>query len=122
MPTGGKVFEHYLDLMAKWSTHKLWRKHLDDHKHNDDHKMDAPTWERILKKERGPFMGFVLMATANIGNNGKTQLFYHTFNAKFHGLSRPGVDMLARYGYAMKNSLFDETEVKVYTAAVAKNR
>ncbi len=118
VPNGGRIFELYLDLMSSWSSHKIWRSYLaEDFKEDVPPKLDAPRWERILKKERGPFMGFILMATCNIGNKAKEQRFYTTFLAKFYGLSRMGVEALAHFGYLMKTTLYDETVTKVLTTA-----
>jgi hypothetical protein len=61
----------------------------------------------MLERDGGCFHGFVLMAVGNVGNNGKRQLYYPTFSARFHGLSRQGVQLMSHFGVLMNISTYD---------------
>ena len=58
--------------------------------------------EYFVKSERCDFHGWAIKAIANIGNTGKHQLFFVTFVAKYHGLSRLGAEILSSYGFGTK--------------------
>ena len=45
---------------------------------------------------------------AQLSAQGRHQLFYHTENAAFHGLSRAGIHNLAALGMMMKLGTYDD--------------
>ena len=54
------------------------------------------------------FAGWLLLHIANIGSNGREQMFYMTFAMHYHGLSRQGIDMLGKYGFSTNLTRFDD--------------
>lgn len=54
------------------------------------------------------FAGWLLLHLGNVGSNGRDQLFYLTLVAHYHGLSRNGIDLLSRFGYATNLKRFDD--------------
>jgi hypothetical protein len=107
VPTGGKVFEMYLDFASSWKAHDLWKGFLK----NVDVLGNMITlteaeMDNLVDIERNKFHGFCLLMTSFVSNN-RNQLFYHTLALKFHGLSRMGNHMLAQIGFSMKPSSFD---------------
>ena len=54
------------------------------------------------------FAGWLLLHIANIGTNGREQMFYMTFAMHYHGLSRQGIDMLGKYGFSTNLTRFDD--------------
>jgi hypothetical protein len=76
----------------------------------------------ILLREKVKFHGFVLSAVHNIGNAGKGQMFFLSFTARFHGLSNMGQDIISRYGFMMKPTMFVQERVQTLTDYDEKTR
>ena len=57
------------------------------------------------------------MGCSGIGNLGKKQQFYSTFVSHFHGLSRMGCEMLSKYGYTMKRTMYDNMKAQAVLIA-----
>jgi hypothetical protein len=98
----------FIENMGSYTSHRSLQKHKTQRAAAgvlvpmaDDEQAD------LVKRERGPFHGYVLCATTNIGNASKPQAFYTTFAARYHGLSRTGVELLAFFGYAMPPTNYD---------------
>lgn len=100
---GGALFELWVDLMGSYTSHRQLKTHKRD---QADQFLPAAIEEAILLREKVKFHGFVLMAIHNIGNTGKGQMFFLSFTARFHGLSNMGQDIISRYGFMMKPTLF----------------
>lgn len=105
--TGGMLFEMYLDGMSSWSAHKMWKK-IKGSVGARGVPLDIGEQDYLIRSERGEFHGFVIKSCANIGNNGKRQLFFPTFVARYHGLSRMGSQMMSHYGFNMTKSNYDK--------------
>ena len=113
VPRGSLLFEHFIDIMGSWSTQermKAHRKAMSDDPAVET--MSDVVFAKIWSSERGAFVGFVLQAVGNIGTVGHNQLFYNTFCARFHGLSRQGVAILASHGYMLPITTYDRHEKK----------
>ena len=111
---GGKLFELFLDTMASWSSAKTW----EAHKRavvvaGADFFLEDEQMAKIVNREKGPFMGFVLLGTNNVARKRGKQVFFNTLLARFHGLSRTGVDTLAHYGFMMKLRTYDRMEAEI---------
>ena len=119
MPRGGRIFELYLELMASWKSHTAYRKFLVS---KADGEMDAELFDTIVSKERGPFHGFVILACGNICRAARRQRFWLTFVARFHGLARGGVRLLAHYGFLIKQTTYDKMESIILLEQNEKNR
>jgi hypothetical protein len=76
----------------------------------------------IVERDGGCYHGFVLMAIGNLGNNGKRQLYYPTFCARFHGLSRQGVQLMSHFGGLMSITTYDRHKKDFLVAIRAENR
>lgn len=106
--TGGRLFEGYLDGMSSWATHKRWKDISRNFDPNEIDNMDLQDVQNeIVERERGTFHGFVITSCANIGNKGQRQLFFHTFIARYHGLSRSGCETLSKFGLTMRRTSYD---------------
>ena len=97
----------YLDGQSGFANHERWKwlnRQLDELGFplpaTEDHQ------EQMLTRDKLAFHGWVMWAIANVGYNGRDQLFFHTFFARYHGLSRSGSDMLARFGYCMPRTRY----------------
>jgi hypothetical protein len=99
----GTLFEMWLDLMGSYTSHRQLKAHLRD---EEDEFLPAAIEDAILLREKVKFHGFVISAIHNIGNTGKGQMFFLSFTARFHGLSNTGQDIISRYGFMMKPTLF----------------
>jgi hypothetical protein len=76
---------------------------------------------QMVERDGGCFHGFVLMGVGNVGNNGKRQLYYPTFSARFHGLSRQGVQLMSHFGGMMSISTYDRHQAQFLTTIRAMN-
>ena len=107
VPGGGRLFEMYLEMMGSSESYKQYRSWL---RRNNDGVMDVAGYNAILKRERGSFHGFVITACGNISTKLRRQRFYLTFVARYHGLSRKGIELLAHFGLLVKMSTYDAME------------
>ena len=97
----------YLEMMGSSESYKLYRSWV---RRNTDGVMDVGGYNAILKRERGSFHGFVITACGNISTKLRRQRFYLTFVARYHGLSRKGIELLAHFGLLVKMSTYDAME------------
>jgi hypothetical protein len=99
----GSLFDMWLDLMGSYTSHRQIKSHQRE---NDFVKLPADVQQEILLREKVKFHGFILSAIHNMGNKGKGQMFFLSFTARFHGLSNMGQDIISRYGFMMKPTMF----------------
>jgi hypothetical protein len=104
--TGGLLFELYLVSLASRKSHKVWNKIQNAIARNPDTVVSLADQNEIIDREQTQFHGFVLLGCSSIGRNGKKQMFYSTFIARYHGLSRMGAEMLAKYGFNMSRTMY----------------
>ena len=104
--TGGRLFEKWLTTLASHQSHKMWKKIQRAVIDNPDTVVSLERQNAIMDREQTNFHGFVLLACNSIGRKGKRQLFYATFIARYHGLSRMGAEILAKYGYTMSRTMY----------------
>ena len=104
--TGGLLFEYYLVANGSWKSNKTWKAICRQAVEDCHFELDPDIQQQILKAESSKFHGYVLMGCNSIGNLGKKQHFYATFVSHFHGLSRMGSELLAKYGYCMSKSSY----------------
>lgn len=123
VPSGGHLFYHFMINYASWFTWEIWKAH------KRENGLTAPQtpfseerWEAIRNKEGGAFHGFVLSVTRNVVKQARKQLFFTTFAARFHGLSRQGCELLAGFGWMMKARHYDSQETKAVSRAMAETR
>jgi len=112
VPTGGKVLETFLETMSGPKSHKTWCDHLKSVEEHGIHVMEPAIFKPLVKREKGKWHGFVLLATANIKPKSRKQSFLVTFSARYHGLSRMGIRVLGYCGMLMKLSQYDTWELK----------
>jgi hypothetical protein len=78
-------------------------------------------FDQMSDRDGGIFHGFVLIGVGNVGNNGKRQLYYPTFSARFHGLSRQGVQLMSHFGGMMSISTYDRHQAVFLKTIQTKN-
>ena len=109
MRTGGKVFEHYLSVFASYASHRAWISHLTKVEAGERHDLLPHDEEKqIIKRERSKFHGWIMSSCNSIGNMGKKQLFFSSFVARYHGLSRGGLEILAQFGFASSKTMYGD--------------
>ena len=106
VPLGGFLFEYFLWTASGYSVFRLFQS-VVAHTGNDqaiplDHQTE------FMQGSGASFAGWLLLHLGNIGSNGRDQLFYLTLVAHYHGLSRNGIDLLSRFGYATNLKRFDD--------------
>jgi hypothetical protein len=94
----------YLEAMGSWKSNKEVRRYTRE---NPGQRLSHQLESVVLNCERNSFFGWVLSSISNIGNKGKTQLFYLSFTARFHGLSIMGQSILASHGFMMKVTMYN---------------
>ena len=114
VPTGGAAFESFLEIMGSdTSVCKLHRHKQRCKDKNTLELMPEFDFEQILERDGGIFHGFVLLGVGNIGRKGKNQLYFPTFSARFHGLSRQGVQIQSHFGGVLSISTYDRFQKKL---------
>ena len=108
VPRGGFLFEYYLLTASGYSDNRTFRQAIHRVTQNGDEWIGAPDEEYLINATGAKFAGWLLFHVSNIGTNGREQLFYLTFAAKYHGLSRQGIDVLSKYGFATNMTRFDD--------------
>jgi hypothetical protein len=74
-------------------------------------------FQLIVDKCKSQFHGWVLLHANSVGCSGRNQMFYVTFVAHYHGLSRDGIDLCAKFGYGVNLNKFD-TDRKMHTELI----
>lgn len=109
VPFGGALFEAYVLIFGSWKSHnqlKALKAQSDDSE--DDGAFDLAAAQEILQREKLHFLGFVLFVTSRIRTGCRDQMFYYTYNATYHGMSRQGVRVQSKLGFMMPLSSFDK--------------
>jgi hypothetical protein len=119
--TGGYLFELYLGNFAGFTSYNLWLRWFAAHC-TDRSLPSAEAVEKVVVRERGGFHGWVLKSVSSIGNTGKRQMFFTTFVARYFGLSRMGVSVLANFGFATSQSQYDTIKRETLVQARAETR
>ena len=108
--------------MGSWTTHKLLgSKRAESAREGEIVPLSDDEFEQVWARERKCFLGFILMSTGNIGSTGKSQMFFPTFAARFHGLSRQGTSCLAAHGFLLPIASYDRQE-KLFLEELADKR
>jgi hypothetical protein len=124
VPSGGRLFYHFILNYGSWYTWQIWKAHKKENGQQaaPETPFSEQRWEAVRHKEGGAFHGFVLSVTRNVVKQARKQLFFTTFAARFHGLSRQGCELLAGFGWMMKARHYDSQEQKAVSRAVDETR
>lgn len=121
MRCGGAVFEHYLSIFSSYTSHRVWRAHLTGITAGLKHDLISLADEnQIVTRERSKFHGWIMSSCNSIGNFGKKQLFFSSFVARYHGLSRSGQDILAKFGYATSKTMHGDLHREQFELSTEK--
>ena len=105
VPTGGKLFEEFgLTICSD----ECYRNMMNAIASNDD-EITMEQFNTLFEEEKYYFHGHCLSVCSRMNKQCQKQMYYHTLNANFHGLSRSGIQRLGRFGLTMKLSTFDDT-------------
>ena len=118
--SGGLLLHMYLNFASTPKTFKWWKTRR--RKRGRDRELiplNAIDMETLLKDNSSYFHGFVLQSLHMSGYN-RSQLFYPTFAAACHGLSKMGMDMLAGYGYCSPHTSYQRQRTEL--CELAKNK
>lgn len=102
MESGGFLMEYYLHTTSSYSVFREYKKYLK-----------APTFQKhslfetILDKCITRFVSWLIYHVASIGSAGRSQLFYYTLLYEFFGLSRQGINMCYKFGFAVSTDMHD---------------
>ena len=119
--SGGKVFEDYVKLCGSWSSFEALKVvHLQLADEDMPDEPNADICNKILEDESSFFHGYILHVCAKVSTQGRRQLFWSTWNATFHGLSRMGLFLQAQLGFMTKPSTFDTQRKKEHDQSTEK--
>jgi hypothetical protein len=104
VPAGGRLFETFLEMMGTPESYKSYRMCC---RNGNNSLMTDAEYATVLRREKGSFHGFVITACGNISTKLRRQRFYITFVARYHGLSRKGIELLGHFGLLVKITTFD---------------
>lgn len=120
---GGQLLEHYMEGLSGFVSHQEWIALKASVKRDGVAGMlTNEAEEALIKREVGAFHGFVMKSCAGIGNTGKRQLFWTTFVARYHGLSRMGTELLSHYDFTTARTQYQAMKQEVLKQARAKTR
>ena len=120
---GGKIFETFVLLLGRTSSYESMKKlHRANRGEVVDIEANKLAFQNILKKESFRFHGFMLFALAGLHKGCRSQQFFSTTSAKFHGLSRNGMLVQSQLGYMMKPTMFDSMTKMAVEKARSKVR
>lgn len=122
VPECGKLFEWYMDVCAPYAQNRKWNKILNDAEAGDGFPIEPIVQQDIKVSNANGFIGWCLYHVSSIGSASRRQMFYHTFVATYFGLSREGIDMLSRYGFAQALRTFDDTRDDIRVVNNTKTR
>ena len=125
--TGGRLFEYYLSFHAPYEAHNKWmdikgRNHPDYGGEDRDDIASSEEQEELLEKTQRKFHGFLISSVSTIGNNGKRQMFFHTFMAKYCGLSNSGSEAMSQLGFTMKRTSYIRCRHEVLQQALEQTK
>ena len=101
---GGYLFEYFIDHNASQHYMRMYRDCLN----KENGKIGQESTKTVVRCLGYKFLGFVCMILNISGNSAREQMFFSTYAARYHGLSRSGVNMLAAIGNMMPMSTLDD--------------
>ena len=104
--TGGLLLEAYILLMGTTEINKEFKRRKKFR--NEDGNIQpysADEMARVIAAEGNRFHGYMLLGV-QISGKARRQLFYPTFAASAHGLTKTGMDTLASYGFTSPHTTF----------------
>ena len=106
VPLGGFLFEYFMWTASGYAMYRLFQTTAANI--GDDEAMSDRQQHEFMQAAGTRFAGWLLWHFGNMGSNGRDQLFYLTLVSNYHGLSRNGIDILSRFGYATNLKRFDD--------------
>ena len=104
-------------IRIKHRDHKWKSLYKARHPNGDQVQVSLEDEHWLINKTRHKFQGWVVATTGTIVRKARKQLFYDTFIARYHGLSRDGSDTLSKFGVTMKKSSYDTRRMEVLEQA-----
>ena len=111
-----------MEVCAPYAQHRRWIREVLAAEGGDGFPIRADTENDMMLCNANGFVGWCLYHVSAIGARCRRQMFYHTFVATYFGLSREGVDMLSRYGFAQALRTFDDTRDDIRLSSENKTR
>jgi hypothetical protein len=124
VPSGGLAFELFLGVMGSDASAKTLWKFAEENKDlvGNQQTLSQADYEAVVRRDGGCFHGFILMGIKNMCRNSKRQLYFPTFVARFHGLSRQGVQIMSHFGTLMSITTYDAYEKQFLEEISRKNK
>ena len=111
VPTGGELFRMFVTMSCSDGANRNLARAEERVREGGD-PMTIAEFEKVFATETHHFLGHAINACARVNRLCQGQLYYHTLNAKFHGLSRSGIEIQSKIGLMMSLSTFDDTRVR----------
>lgn len=100
---GGFLFQWFIEYNASEHYYRDYRKRLVD----EMGYLGLESTDVFVNALGYKFLGYICMVLNVNGISASEQMFYATYAARYHGLSRSGVNMLAAVGCLMPMSTVD---------------
>jgi hypothetical protein len=100
---GGFLFHYFLEHNAS----DFYMRHYRDCLKNGGGTIGYLNTNYFISALGTKFLGFICLALNIRGNCAREQMFFQTYAARYHGLSRSGVNMLAAIGFMMATTTLD---------------
>lgn len=110
-----------MNMCAPYSQYRCWRS-LVKAAVSVGEPIPPNEQQQIVKSNLNGFMGWLLFHIGSVGTSGRRQMFYHTFVMQYYGLSRDGVDTLAKLGYCQSIRTYDDSKLEATHIAKDKTR
>ena len=105
-PRLGFLFEYYMYSTSGYACNRRWLQAVAGL--DGDAALTTLQQDTILADNQISFHGWLLLQINTMGSHGRRQMFYVTFIAKYYGLSREGIDLMAAYGFGVTKDMFDK--------------
>ena len=116
VPTGGMLFEFWLENYASWKIANLYQTALKES--FGELKMQEDEFAEYEEAEGMQFLAHTWLTLGNIGKSAQTQLHFISLLLKTKGVSRSGLQIAGKLGMCSKHTQFGRWEAEARNTAV----
>ena len=112
VPQGGLLFEWFILQFCSTSVATKFQKTVTDEE-GRPMQMSDTDWTHFKDTYSLKFAGFVFYSLLLSGIKANSQVFYHNYALRYHGMSRFGVAIQSNYGYGLPLTTMDTWAKKI---------
>ena len=118
---GGMCFEGYMEMFAPANWHRRWRAAAKVALAADT-TIPEDIFDDMVDALGSAYFGYIIQTVLELNAPARKQRFYATFVARYHGLSKMGIDLMSAYQFMMPPSSYYRALKDEVRACEAKNR